>query len=239
MKLFGFMDWMNLGPAATMLFASSKGGRATVVPNHLVTNSGTTDGTSFATSSITPGANRLVLLFVACTHATVAETPNSVSGNGLTWVQVNTTAFTAATRKISCFRAMGAAPSAGAVTIGFATAHTSAVWSIVEFANVNQSGTNGSGAAVQSTVNTAAQGSTTVVGTLAALENPKNLHAYGVALTTQATVTEGVGFTEAGDDNEGAAVITLETGYKVNDTTADPTFVSAGAAIISVEVKAA
>lgn len=229
----------RLGSVRALSPVTSVLARGLPVGNHLATASSTTDGTSFATASISPAAGRLVLLWVACTHATTAEAPSSVTGNGLTWVQVNSVSFPTATRRLSCFRALGAAPSAGAVTINFATSHQSVVWSIVEYPEVDQGGTNGSGAVVQSTTNTAAAGSTSITGTLAALEHENNLHAYGVALNTQSTVTEGGGFTERGDDNEGAAVITLETGDKRNDTTADPTFTSASAVIISVEVKAA
>ena len=52
------------------------------------------------------------------------------------------------------FRAMGASPSAGAVTIDFAgDTHLGCAWSIVEFAGVDTGGTNGSAAVVQSNNN--------------------------------------------------------------------------------------
>src|SRR5438445_7178536 len=66
------------------------------------------------TQSIAPGPNQLILAWVAST-----ATPNpgfpTLSGNGLTWVG----AATAVGNRIALFRAMGASPTAGPVTIDF------------------------------------------------------------------------------------------------------------------------
>lgn len=118
-----------------------------VTSAHLTTGSSTTNASSYATASITPAANRLVLL---ATLVSVGASPTptiTVTGNGLTWVQVDTTV--AAARTVVVFRAMGASPTAGAVTIA-GTSLTSCLWSIVQFDGVDTSGTNGSGAIAQS-----------------------------------------------------------------------------------------
>lgn len=55
--------------------------------NPLTSGADTTDAISFTTASITPGANRLILLVVQVASTNPAPTP-TVTGNGLTWVEV-------------------------------------------------------------------------------------------------------------------------------------------------------
>src|SRR5690606_16337121 len=129
---------------------------------HLVTDSSTTDGLSFQTASITPTANSLVLAFVL-TEGT-AETP-SLSGNGLTWTLEETETGAGSGRNLHVYSAIGAYPSAGAVTITFASDNARAiVWSIVECANVDADDP-----IVQVTKNSTT--GSQITGTLAALES--------------------------------------------------------------------
>src|SRR3989442_2758141 len=100
---------------------------------------------SATTASIAPGANQLVLAWVASTATPTPGVP-TLSGNGLTWVIM----AGAVGSRISLFRAMGASPTAGPVTIDFGSStQKSIAWSIVEFSGVDTSGTNGSGAIVR------------------------------------------------------------------------------------------
>src|SRR5438132_12326875 len=95
------------------------------------------------TASIAPSANQLVLAWVA--HDVTSGTPNTptLTGCSLTWVLV-ATAVSGITR-ISLFRALGAAPTTGAVTIDFGgQTQNEEHWSISQFAGVNTGGTNGS-----------------------------------------------------------------------------------------------
>jgi hypothetical protein len=127
-----------------------------------ITHSALTSGTnatnldSYATASITPTSNRLVLAAIAVTDTTTPLQP-TLTGCGLTWVEVATVAFNtiaSPTYRVSVYRAMGASPSSGAVTIDLAgNVHTTCAWSIVEFDGVDTTGTNGSGAVVQSATN--------------------------------------------------------------------------------------
>src|SRR6266571_2325921 len=107
------------------------------------------------TQSISPGANQLILAWIEVTATdTVTSTP-TLSGNGLTWTSIalllwNTQGVNTRSR-IDVFRAMGASPTPGSVTISYSNNQTSILWSIVEFSGVDTSGTNGSGAIVQTT----------------------------------------------------------------------------------------
>src|SRR3972149_6883462 len=102
-------------------------------------------GSTAVTASISPSANKLVLLAVSCINFANFSTI-SVSGNGLTWVQVDNPQYDGgAFAQVALFRAMGAAPTSGAVTITFDNFQDGVAWSITEFGNVDTSGTNGRG----------------------------------------------------------------------------------------------
>ena len=138
-------------------------------------NDDSTDATSYSTGSFTPSANKLVIMAVQSSKLTLPDIP-TVTGNNLTWVSIATISVTD-TIRLTLFRAMGSAPSAGAATIDFAgNTQTSCAWSITEFTNTDQTGTNGSGAIVQSATNTAtgAPISSPFIVTLSAFANPLN-----------------------------------------------------------------
>lgn len=119
--------------------------------------SSVSDATSYATgSSYTPSANALVLAMVVNTAGT-AGTP-TFSGNNLTWVEIATVPFLSSQYRLTVFRAMGGAPSAGTGTASFGGTQTGCIIRVIEFTGVDTSGSDGSGALVQtnSTSNTSA-----------------------------------------------------------------------------------
>ena len=194
----------------------------------LTGSNSTTDASSYNTASITPTADRLVLAAVLSKKASAPDTP-TLSGNGLTWVQVATVTFhTIGTPilRLTLFRAMGASPSTGAVTIDFGGAtQLSCAWSLVEFADIDTGGTNGSAAVVQSATNAAdavaAQALLTV--TLAAFGSAGNA-TYGAFGSSNVTTTEtvvGSGFTQL-HRTGGVDPRTLLTEWRAdNDTSVD------------------
>jgi hypothetical protein len=173
-----------------------------VTASVLTEGSSTTDAASYATASISPTANRLVLLavFSGDTVAAAAAAPSSVTGNGLTWVQVATQNNSDSNTNITTtvFRAMGASPSAGAVTINFGATQENCAWSVAEFAGVPTTGTHGSGAVVQAKTATHNNGSAWSV-TLDVAPGAANA-LYGAAQQNSNTVviTPGAGFTQLG-----------------------------------------
>jgi hypothetical protein len=103
---------------------------------------------SYLTNSVTPAANKLLLLVVTNGLSGGASVVNTVTGQGVTWVLVDQAAQSNV--RVSVFRAMGT-PTTGQLTIDFnAVSQTNCIWSLVQFDKVNTGGTNGSGAVVQS-----------------------------------------------------------------------------------------
>ena len=114
-----------------------------------------TGQTSFTTGSVSPTSNNLVLASFAVRHTATSLSP-AVSGCGLTWVQVALVRYdnTSTYRTLAVFRALGASPTSGALTISFgANSVTAWTYSIDQFSGIDTSGTNGSGAIVQAVTN--------------------------------------------------------------------------------------
>lgn len=175
---------------------------------------------SINTASITPSANALVILSVC---DSVNQGVPTITGNGLTWVEIGSTT---GVRRLRHFRAMGASPSAGAVTIDYGAGVPNALcWSIDEFTGVDTGGTNGSAAVRQYTTNVSAGPATAQSVTLAAFDDAGNgtfgcFHAHGGAYT----YTPGTGFTELADVNVTDVPHALTTEWRNdNDTSVDAT----------------
>ena len=212
--------------------------RSTIVPAHLATASSTTDGTSFSATSITPTANALVLAWITAHTAGTPASP-TITGNGLTWVEVGAVNVGSA-RRVSLFRAMGATPSAGQPVIDFgAVTQTAVVWSISQYTGVDTSGTNGSGAIQGSAVTNSGSAITTLQGLLPSFEHANNIHASGLAIAANAAITQDADFTQLGQDGEASTVIALASGWALGQLACDWTFASTTAGLVSVQVKAA
>ncbi len=216
--------------------------RVTPVVTTLTSGTSTTDGTTITTASISPVANRPIYAFVAGSKATTITTPTA-SGNSLTWVAVGSGDVSAVSggnaRRLTLFRAAGASPSAGAVTFDYgADTGLSFCWAIFQFASANESGTNGSGATVQATNNSSAA-ATSINSTLAALENPVNVHLCATLISTNAAVTHDADFAELTDATTTGAPMALEVQWAANQTVCTPTFTSTVPMVVSVEVKGA
>lgn len=209
----------------------------------LTSGSSTVDASSYATASVTPTANSLVLVAVYSRQAVSTTTP-TLTGNGMTWVSVNSTLIgTGTNRRITVFRSLHASPSAGAITIDFAAnTQTQCIWSVVEFADVDTSGTNGSGAIVQSGV-AATDNATSLTVTLSAFSDANNM-AYGAFNhNADEDTAPGSGFTEIHDVHISENATGMFTEYKLNDNTVDASWANAfamqGAVAIEITAQAA
>jgi hypothetical protein len=212
--------------------------RGLPAPTLLTSGGSTTDGTEFTTASITPTAGRLQLLWVL--ESITKTSPTTVVGNSLTWEAVGT-ADVDASRRMTLYRAMGT-PSAGTIVVTFADSQNSCVWVVAEVANVNTSGTGGSGAIVQATAGTATAAPTAHANTLAAFEHANNLHIAAVSIaTTSFTITEDAAFTALAETGQGTNPIRISVAYATNTLTNSSTQSGGTAAGIvhSIEVKAA
>ncbi len=214
---------------------------------HLTTNQNGSAATSYSTASITPSANKLILIAVGSQVSSGTVNTPTISGNGLTWEQVATKPQSTGSvfRRLTVFRAMGGSPSTGAITMDFAgQSQIRCGWSVSEFDGVDTTGTNGSGAVVQSASNdvTDSGSATSLTVTLGAFGSADNA-TYGAirfgASSTTFNLTEGSGFTSLGEVNGSASYASM---YKLsNDTSVDYTWDSATtfSQAIAVEIKAA
>lgn len=217
-----------------------------VAATNLVATGGVV-GVSLASGSFTPTANRLVLAAVQSRTGITAD-PNipTLSGNGLTWVQVATVLYdsTSSSRKrLTVFRAMGASPTTGALTADFAVqAQTDMGIVVDEFSGIDTGGTDGSTAVVQSA--TALDDTITVAtltATLAAFGSVNNATYGAFAIgSVSSTSTAGTGFTKIGDLGTTTNNRVTTEFRNDNDTSVDMSW-SANEEIggIGIEIKAA
>ncbi|MEZ0342455.1 hypothetical protein ACAG25_21040 [Mycobacterium sp. pV006] len=174
-----------------------------VTRNALTSGSSVTNALSYNSDIVTPAGQALVLAFVVSFRPALGGTPSlpTLSGNGLPWRQVQTVLGGAqVNRRLSCFRAMGPAPTTGPVTIDFGDqTQDLCAWSIVEFTGVDTDGAAGAGAITQSQIGTTSGSPVTLTLTTSAdpLRNA-TVGAVVVELVNNVArpVTPDPGFTE-------------------------------------------
>lgn len=217
-------------------------GRATIVPTVATSGTSSTDGTSVSTSSYTPPADTPLYARVIYARTAAVGPAPTASGNGLTWVEVETVTYGASLQHgMTVFRALGAAPAAGALTFDFgAESYGSFQWDVIACADADATGSEGSGATVQAAGNTAASGVLAINGTLAELEHENNVHLAFVGVRGNVAVTEDADFASLVEQSGTDLAATSEAEWAANETVCSPTLSSSfGAGIISIEVKAA
>lgn len=202
------------------------------------------------TPAFTPTANRLILCTIySYTPTLIAGPPISVTGNGLTWVLVNSVSQKSSPDKynmqVATYRAMGAAPVNGALTITWGTGPNASYVSVVEFSNVDTSGTDGSGAIAQSGVS----GNSTSANpslALAAFNASGNNAGIAFSSNTHAPTyigTPKAGWTELVDANGVGGIFTVGAYCEYRLATTDNAIaITAGAAqwaLLALEINAA
>lgn len=190
----------------------------------ITSGAGGTPGTSFATPSITPSANKLVLAAVTVFKAGGCTAPTSVTGNGLTWVKVIEHDLSAVGFvNTSLWRAMGPAPSAGVVTANFGSTHSSCCIIVSEHGGVETTGSDGANA-VRSPTSAEASGSSAVALTLPAFAHVDNGVFAAVSTGSLRSMTAGSGFALLGDAFEFLNNLRILSEWKAsNDTSVDGT----------------
>lgn len=222
--------------------------KAAIAENPLTSGNNAVGGASAATASVTPGSNTLVLLTISNGSTSSNADPTSVTSTGYTWVKVDSSGSYlngtgSATWNTTVWRTMAASSTAGAVTMNFSPNSDHITWSMVEFSNVDTSGTNGSGAVVQS-ANNKSNSATTLSVTLAAFGDATNNVAFGGfginGGTIASSLTVGSGFTGIHQQN-GTSFYYAETvtEWKTGqDTSVDYSWTgSDGAGGVAIEVK--
>lgn len=183
-----------------------------------------TDATSFTTASVSPSDNALVLVAVLSRRQSATPDQPTLSGGGMAaWTHVAGSAFSSSgtqRARLDVFRALEATPGTGTLTIDYAgVTHSKAAWSIVEFTDVDTSGSNGAGAIVQSGTDSGTATSSTV--TLSAFGSANNAGYGAFAHNANEATTEGSGFTELHDVAGSAPASGLQSEWKVNDASVD------------------
>lgn len=144
---------------------------------------GTDGGSGITFASWTPQANELVLVFLAERDENLSS---SIGGNGLTWIQVADVNNTQGQNGCTVWRAMGASPTTGSITItntsGFAVAVA------CRFSGVDTGGTNGS-AAVEASATAAGPGTDDDDAQVSVTTVTDNAWAVGVITHRSATFT--------------------------------------------------
>lgn len=216
-----------------------------VVASNLTSGSDSVDRQSYSTASITPSANKLILLSIAARHASLDPVDPVVTGCGLTWVKVNSVNWdnSGSQKRTHLYRAMGASPSTGAITMDFSaqTAQNDVLWSVDEFDGVDTSGTNGSGAVVQSVTNFNNNSpSNGLTITLAAFGSTNNA-TFGVFGTdTNTGHAVGAGFSSLAYAQTSAGGLGIESEFKnTNDTSVDYAVTNSLIGGVAIEIKAA
>lgn len=210
-----------------------------IVATGLTSNKDTALTATKTTASVTLTANQLALLAVHIYHASPLPTVTSVTSTGATWERITSVnaGVGGSLNRLELWRTMTAADQTGAITINLSDT-TKAGWSVTKFSGVATTGTNGSGAIVQSATNTSVSGDSVTV-TLAAFASASN-GTYGAnGHTSLSAITPGSGFTEIHEVN-GTTFGALETQWRAdNDTTVDQTGSGSGYnAGIAVELAA-
>lgn len=212
-------------------------------PTVLLAEEQTADQSSYTTPSVSPGANSLMILAVCNTlNGGTASTP-TVTGCGLTWDSLGTlSGFYFGVCKVTVFRAMGASPSAGALTIDFSsTTQKNCGYVLLDCANMDTSGPNGTGAVAQAVTVYPPGGEPTSANpsvTLSSFSAADN-GTLGVLFSNNETISAGSGFTELGyvHSADGARAHGLHVEWKAaNDTSVDWTAASSTWNAIALEL---
>jgi len=214
-----------------------------VIGSNLTSGSDVIAGSSATTASITPTANNLILLTVDSGIGTGPNIPTA-TGNGLTWVQVaNVTHGSGGDiHRTTVLRAMGSSPSTGAITIDFASQENSDVyWCVDQFSGIDTSGTDGSGAVVQSATRELTAAATSITVTLAAFASTNNATFGGFHSNGSDGKTVGTGFTLLATVGGDPHNISLLTEWKnTNDTSVDYSQTNSHLmSAVAIEIKAA
>lgn len=208
--------------------------------NLLTNGSDVTDALIYTTAAITSSANGLNLIAIE-NRQTTQDEPTTVVSGGLSWTKVASVIIVGSNRRLTVWRFLGQALASTTVVITYLATQTHCQWAILEFTGVDTSGTNGSGAVVQSPTNTNNAASHTVItNSLSAFGSSNNMCYAVFVVNNGVTGTPASGYTEDYDFQETEDVSTMEIAHKLNDTSPSCTWslTCSASLAIAIEVKA-
>lgn len=209
--------------------------------------------TSATSASYAAAANRLQLygLHSVAFQPDQIDPPTTVLQAGsLSLTRIAFVSDTTTGQCLSVWRALSASPPTGTTVATFDETQYVGDWSVIELNGVDTTGTNGSGAIVQSATSKSVTGSgTSSAVALAAFGNASNATVLFTAWTntggTTRTCSPKAGFTEVHDTGStyasGAAFAAIESQFLAgNDTSPTGTWSAAGYILsVALEIKAA
>jgi hypothetical protein len=208
----------------------------------------TTDASAYSFASVTASNDRLYVVFLSTSIASGGTAPaaTSVSGAGLTFTEIGTPggvlySASPGVRRMQAWRALVSAGAAtGSITISLGGTSTGMDAVLLELNGVDTSGTNGSGAVVQSATNKAT-GVNALTVTLPAFASPNNRPVAFFNHRAAEATTHEAGYTELDDGTHGSPPAGAECEW--NPSTADATpsvswATSAAAAGFAIEINA-
>lgn len=211
---------------------------------NLVQNQDGTDDADSTVASATYTAGRLYLLTLCSRADSVQPTISSISaptGSGIVWTAVRAGVdfdASGSRRTLFLYRGMPTATVSSGFTITWGGTQTAKTWSIDEITGMDTSGTQGSGAIVQSVAN---QGGsvTSLTVTLASFSNVQNATYGAFGNAGEGVLSAGSGFTRFGNQRV-AGEAGLGTEFRAdNDTSVDMSNSTMDIGGIAIEIKIA
>lgn len=193
----------------------------------LTNNTSGTDDTSYATASISPTSGKTIAIMV---HSRDNNTPFSVptvTGVNMTWTQrVTKSQVNGNTGNTVTILSGVSDGTAGVLTISFATTQARIGWGVIEFDNLDTSGTNGADGFVQSATDGSNTGSGSVGPTLGAFSSADNATLAGFIMNgTNPSWTHEGGYTEIFDQVAESYCAGMVEFIASNDTSPSATMV--------------
>jgi len=181
----------------------------------------TTDASSFATASVSPGSDRWLVADVASGKSVGPITQPTVSGLSLTWFTENFSQSAAGARAASRFYAWtGTSPGSGAVTFDFVgDTQTSATWAVYEI-----TGASTSDPFVQTVGAVPGGGSLSISVTLAAFSDSNNRPLIAAEHATAEVSDPEAGYTELADQTQTAGAIGFAVAWHSSTTDTTPSY---------------
>lgn len=196
-----------------------------------------TNGSTYATSSIAAHEDHLLIGAVVNGWLFGPGTQTVSSSHG-TWVQDDSTVFAVGHHALRLWRTMPSSDVTDVIDMVMSSGSNGhAAWAFYEIGNVDTSGTNGSGAIVQT--DTASSAGTTPSVTLSSFADSHNgVVAFIGAFDGAVTFTPGTGFTSSGYVYDDGPDILAAQFRDDNDTSVNATLsTSEDWAIIAAEIK--
>jgi hypothetical protein len=190
--------------------------------------------TSFTITSFTLPANQLGLIAVTTTRSGATPTGHTATG----WTLVDTVTFNTLASPVSrltVLRRLSATPITGTVVINCTETQQTCIASVVAWSGVDPGGTNGSAAAPFAAVTGRLNAVTNVPLTLPAYASATHRGYYAMGKDSTGVVTPDAGWTEIHDINASLSRIYTQVSTTA-DTSVAPTFPSADAGAIAIEI---